>query len=112
MDNVAYGVSHAALDRMAADMAHDLRSHKVAVVSLCPMGIVEDTQWNVKDAESSRFIGRVVAALYSDTRLMSKSGKVLGTRLLAKAYGVTDDNGKLPRVIPRLRRYIKQYPEW
>src|SRR5215207_6757415 len=38
-ENVAYGVSKAAVDRMAADMAHELRDKGVAVVSLWP-GIV------------------------------------------------------------------------
>ena len=33
---VAYGVAKAASDRMAACMAHDLRPHRVAAVSLHP----------------------------------------------------------------------------
>jgi len=111
-ENVAYGVSHAAIDRMAADMAIELKPHKVAMVSLSPMGVVEDTQWNVKDAESARFIGRVITELYKDKHLMSKSGQVLGTRILGKHYGITDDNGKLPRVIPKYRHRLKAYPEW
>jgi NAD(P)-dependent dehydrogenase (short-subunit alcohol dehydrogenase family) len=33
---VAYGVGKAASERMAADMAHDLKKHNVAAVSLRP----------------------------------------------------------------------------
>jgi len=112
MENVAYGVAHAALDRMAADMAVDLRPHNIAAISLCPMGAVEDTQWNVKNAESGRFIGRVVNGLYNDKELLSKSGGIFGTRLLAKSYGITDDNGQLPQITPFAERKLKYYPEW
>lgn len=110
-ENVAYDVSHAALDRMAADMAIELKPHNVATISLSPMGIVEDTQWNVKEAESARFIGRIVTQLYNDKDLMSKSGQILGTRVLGKHYGITDDNGKLPPIIRR-DRLKTAYPEW
>lgn len=34
--NTAYGVSKAATDRLAADLAHELRPHNVAAVSLYP----------------------------------------------------------------------------
>src|SRR5215510_4079348 len=34
--NVAYGVSKAATDKLTADMAHELKPHNVAVVSLYP----------------------------------------------------------------------------
>jgi dehydrogenase/reductase SDR family protein 1 len=34
--NVIYGVSKAATDKMTSDMAHELRSHGIAVVSLYP----------------------------------------------------------------------------
>ena len=34
--NVAYGVSKAATDKLTADMAHELRRHNVAVVSMYP----------------------------------------------------------------------------
>src|SRR6185503_16828838 len=35
-ENVAYGVSKAAVNRMAADMAHELQPYQVSVVGLCP----------------------------------------------------------------------------
>lgn len=38
--NVAYGVGKAAVDRLTADTAHELKPHKVTVVSLWP-GIVK-----------------------------------------------------------------------
>lgn len=35
-ENVAYGVSKSAVNRMAADMAHELQPYQVTVVALCP----------------------------------------------------------------------------
>ncbi len=83
MNNTAYGVSKAAVDKMTEYMAKELKKYKVAVVSLYP-GLVrtESVMRNAKhfdmsNSESPQFIGRVVAALADDPNLMRKSGKVL-----------------------------------
>lgn len=96
---VAYGVAKAATDRMAATMAYDLREHGVAAVSLYP-GLVRTESvlkaaehFDLTNSESPLFVGRVVAALASDPALMDKSGQVLTTEELARAYGVVDDQG-------------------
>ncbi|MFN0120082.1 MAG: SDR family NAD(P)-dependent oxidoreductase [Blastocatellia bacterium] len=72
LGNVAYGVSKAATDRMTADMAHELRTHNVAVVSLYP-GLVrtelvmEAAAWlDLSNSASPQFTGRAVAALATD----------------------------------------------
>ena len=110
MQSVAYGVSHAAIDRMAADMAVDLRPHGVAVVSLCPMGPVEDRQFGGEEAESGIYIARCIASLCTDPKLMERSGQVLGTRLLGSEYGVTDSDGSQPPIPDRLKLW--HYQEW
>jgi hypothetical protein len=77
-----YGVSKAATDKMASDMAHELRSHGVTVVSLYP-GLVRTEAvlaagvFDLSNSESPEFIGRAVAALAGDPDLSRWSGRVL-----------------------------------
>ena len=103
--HVAYGVGKAALDRMTADMAHELRRYDVSVVSLWP-GLVlternEANRGRVKGldfsrAESLYFTGRAVAALATDDRILERSGRALVSRELADELGFTDLGGGLP----------------
>jgi NAD(P)-dependent dehydrogenase (short-subunit alcohol dehydrogenase family) len=93
---VAYGVAKAADDRMAACMAHDLRPHNVAAVSLYPglvrtEGVLKAAEYfDLTNSESPRFIGRAVAALAADPAIMDKSGRVLIAAELAGEYGFVD----------------------
>lgn len=101
--NVAYGVSKAATDKMTADMAHELRGHKVAVVSLYPglvrtEAVMQAAAWlDLSNSESPQFIGRAVAALAADPDVIEKTGKVLVAASLAQEYGFADVDGKKPR---------------
>jgi NAD(P)-dependent dehydrogenase (short-subunit alcohol dehydrogenase family) len=103
--HVAYGVGKAALDRLTADMAHELRPHGVTVVSLWP-GLVL-TERNERNrgrlpgldfdrAESLRFTGRAVAALACDADVLRHTGRALASRDLADEYDFTDVDGSLP----------------
>ncbi|HKQ53376.1 MAG TPA: SDR family NAD(P)-dependent oxidoreductase [Pyrinomonadaceae bacterium] len=101
--NVAYGVSKAATDKLTADMAHELKEHNVAVVSLYP-GLVRTekvmlaAEWlDLSNSESPQFIGRAVAALASDPGVPAKTGSVLVAASLGQEYGFTDIDGKTPR---------------
>lgn len=103
LSNVAYGVSKAATDKLTADMAHELREHQVAVISLYP-GMVRTEKvmqaaayLDMSNSESPQFIGRAVAALASDPNIMENSGRVLVAAALAQQYGFTDIDGKQPR---------------
>lgn len=103
--HVAYGVGKAALDRMTADMAHELRRHGVSVVSMWP-GLVlternEANRGRVKGldfsrAESLYFTGRAIAALAADEKCLERSGRALVSRELADEFGFTDIDGGLP----------------
>jgi len=102
--NVIYGVAKAATDKMTADMAHELRPHGVAVVSLYP-GLVRteavlqaaEAGWlDLSNSESPEFTGRVVAALANDSALMTLSGKVLVGAAMANGYGLSDIDGRYP----------------
>jgi NAD(P)-dependent dehydrogenase (short-subunit alcohol dehydrogenase family) len=101
--NVAYGVSKAATDKMAADMATELKRYGVTVVSLYPglvrtEKVMESAQWlDLTNSESPEFIGRAVVALATDADVLRHTGKVLVAAALAKEYGFTDIDGTTPR---------------
>ncbi|AHH19241.1 putative oxidoreductase, SDR family [Nocardia nova SH22a] len=115
--NVVYGVGKAAVDRLTADMAHDLADTDVTVVSLWP-GIVNtellqlvpaDAQgrrlitlpgegtFDLNDAETPHFAGRAVVALAADTGRRARTGRAWRVADLAEAYGFTDIDGRVPR---------------
>ncbi len=102
--NVLYGVSCAAVHKMAADMGHELRKNNVAVVSLVPGKVwTEMVQKSMTKhearppfCESPEFVGRAVVALATDDEVMNKTGSMLLTRELAREYGFTDSDGTLP----------------
>ena len=100
--NVLYGVSKAATDKLASDMAHELRAHRVTVVSLYP-GLVRTEAvlsagvFDLSNSESPEFIGRAVAALAGDPERIRFSGSVVVAADLALEYGFTDVDGKQPR---------------
>jgi NAD(P)-dependent dehydrogenase (short-subunit alcohol dehydrogenase family) len=102
--NVIYGVSKAATDKLTADMAHELRPHGLAVVSLYP-GLVRTEAvleaakggWlDLSNSESSEFIGRVIAALARDPGVMERSGKALVAADIALEFGIQDVDGRQP----------------
>lgn len=102
---VAYGAAKAADDRMAQAMAHELRPHNVAAVSLYP-GLVRTESvmkaaqfFDLSNSESPQFVGRGVAALAADPEVMERSGSILVSAQLALDYGFTDIDGKQPRPI-------------
>jgi len=83
--NSIYGMAKAATDKMSSDMAHELRRHGVAVVSLYPglvrteaaMEVAKGGWLDLSNSESPEFVGKVIAALVLDSRLMERSGQVL-----------------------------------
>ena len=101
-NNVPYGVAKAADDRMAKDMAHELREHNVAAVSLYPglvrtERVLRDAQYfDMSNSESPEFTGRAIVALATDPNVMEKSGKVLVAADLGLEYGFTDIDGRQP----------------
>jgi NAD(P)-dependent dehydrogenase (short-subunit alcohol dehydrogenase family) len=102
LGNTIYGISKAATDKMAADMAHELKKHNVVVVSIYP-GLVRTEAvlsagvFDLSNSESPEFVGRVVAALADDDDAKRHSGKVLVAAQIAEEYGFTDIDGKQPR---------------
>lgn len=115
MHGPAYGAGKAGTDKMAHDMAHDLKHHGVTVVSLW-LGLVKTERTDqacgaepekygaaYQVAESPEFSGRVIAALYHDPERQSRSGTIQVVAELAKHYGVKDINDRQP---PSYRRVL------
>ena len=112
---VVFGMCKTAVDRMAHDMAVELRPHGVASMSLwqgltrterAERNLAADPQMKtvtVTDPAvgcSPEFPGRVIAALAADPELMKRSGGTFITAEVAAHYGITDVDG---RVVPSLR---------
>ena len=111
--DVIFGTVKSATDRMARDMAIELKAHNVASLSLWQgFTYTERAQENLKTVpgmasqlnsavgSSVEFPGRVIAALAADPAVMRRSGGTFITAELAQDYGVTDVDG---RTIPSLR---------
>ncbi len=112
---VVFGTSKSAVDRLARDMAVELKPHSVASISIWQgltmteraernlaniPGLKEGAATRPKDACTPEFPGRVIAALARDPDVMRHSGGTFITAELAREYGVTDVDGS---VIPSLR---------
>lgn len=108
-----FGTTKTATDRMARDMAVELKPHGVASVSLWQgftytERAVENlksvpgmaAQLNSAAGSSPEFPGRVIAALLQDANVMARSGGSWINAELAAEYGVADKDG---RMIPSLR---------
>jgi NAD(P)-dependent dehydrogenase (short-subunit alcohol dehydrogenase family) len=105
MQNVVYGVSKAAMDKMVSDVAFQMREFNVAAVALYP-GLVRTEEvmkhkehFDISNSESMEFQGRAVAGLAVDPKLMEKSGRVFTSADLALEYGHSDIDGYQPRPI-------------
>jgi NAD(P)-dependent dehydrogenase (short-subunit alcohol dehydrogenase family) len=100
--NVVYGMAKAATDRLAADMAHELKPHGITVVSMYP-GLVRTEAvlaagvFDLSNSESPEFIGRAVSALAGDPEVLRRTGQVVVAAELASEYGFTDIDGQQPR---------------
>ena len=95
--SVGYGVMHAGVDRLAWDMAAELREDGVACVTLWPGGATTERA-AFPGGETPAFAGRAVAALAraGAEDLAAKSGRVLQTAELAEEYGFVDEGGGVP----------------
>ena len=103
-----------ALKGLALNMASELYAHGVAAIAVVPgflrsesmlerKGVTEAT-WrdagrtdpNFLESESPLFVGRAVAALAADPRVLDRTGQLCSSWELARDYGFTDYDGRRP----------------
>lgn len=94
--NVGYGVGKAAVDKLSADMAYQLRQHNVASIAVWPpltrteKVMAYKEQYDLKKSYSPLFTGLAIASLAADSKIMDKTGKSLRVSDLASEYGFSD----------------------
>jgi dehydrogenase/reductase SDR family member 1 len=107
-----YGVGKAGVEKLTKDTAHELREHGVSVISIWPGMVKSENRLvnaettpdgrvmlfglDLEHAETPHFSGRSVVALAQDSDHMSKTGQHFWLADLAKEYGFTDIDGKVP----------------
>ena len=119
----AYGAGKAACDRLAADMAVDLKRDYVTSISIWP-GIVGTehisrlaSEMDEKNAaqknysvfterynwETPLLTGRVIAKLACEPNAIRRTGRVVVVAELAEQYGLVDQDGASPVSLRSLR---------
>jgi NAD(P)-dependent dehydrogenase (short-subunit alcohol dehydrogenase family) len=93
--NLIYDVAKLAVDRMAAYMADELREHGIAAVALHPGFtrtelVLRYYGGDPGGTDSPLYVGRAVAALAGDAKIMTKSGRALAVDDVASEYGFAD----------------------
>lgn len=114
-----YDLGPTTLKRLMYGLAEELAPHGVAAVAIAPgfmrteevlasMGATEEDwrevartskeaqNWGFAGSETPCFVGRAIAALAADPRMMRKSGAILSSWALSEEYGFTDINGERP----------------
>ncbi len=120
--NLFYDLVKVTAARLAYAWAEELRPHKVAALYVTPgfmrtetvlehFGVTEEN-WrdgakrdqHFAHSESPLFVGRAVAALAADPRVLDKSGGLYSSYGLSGEYGFTDADGSRPDIWSRLSR--------
>ncbi len=109
-----YDLAKSSVIRMAEGLAKELEPYDGTVVSLTPgwmrseimldhFGVREENWREAVEkephfviSESTRYVGRAVAALASDSEVSRWNGQSLSSGQLAKVYGFTDLDGSQP----------------
>ena len=112
--NIVQELAKSAQKSLVFLLAEELRTHTVAAVAVTPgflrseamlehFGVTEQT-WRdggKKDphflvSESPFFVGRAIAALAADRKVIARTGDVIASWELARDYGITDHDGRRP----------------
>ena len=108
-----WNLSHHCINLLMKGIAAEAKKKKVAAVTLMPGFMRTERvvrfvntdklkkQFGFEQSESTEYVGRAVAALAGDPRVMSKSGRIHFVSDLAREYGFTDIDGRqVPRFNP------------
>jgi NAD(P)-dependent dehydrogenase (short-subunit alcohol dehydrogenase family) len=112
--NIIVALVKTSLKTLALLLAEELRKDRIAALAITPgyrrsesmlqhFGVTE-ANWRdggKKDphflaSESPLFIGRAVAALARDPKVLERSGQITSSWELAREFGFTDENGERP----------------
>ena len=104
----------AALKVLALNWAAELKPHGVVILAITPgflrsesmlqgLGVTE-ANWrdagkkdpNFLESESPLYVGRAVAALAGDPKILEQTGQLLSSWEVARRYGFTDYDGRRP----------------
>jgi NAD(P)-dependent dehydrogenase (short-subunit alcohol dehydrogenase family) len=103
-----------ALKGLALNMAAELKPHGVAAIAITPGFLrsesmleglgVSEANWrdagkqdkNFLESETPLFVGRAVAALAQDGRVLERTGQLYGSWELGREYRFTDADGRRP----------------
>jgi NAD(P)-dependent dehydrogenase (short-subunit alcohol dehydrogenase family) len=110
LGSLPYDLAKTAINRLAYVMALELQPHNVAAVALSPGWMrteavlraydTDEDHWreipDLAHTESVQYVGRAVAALAADPKVIGKSGRTLTVGDLAREYGFTDYDGRKP----------------
>lgn len=104
----AYGAHKAGLDKLAADMAVDLRDTGVSAISVWMGALASERLLAMIEAdpqkyghlpailEPTEYTGQIIWALSQDPELPSLSGQTLIGAELGRRYGITRQDGSFP----------------
>jgi len=118
------------LKGLAVILAEELRKHRVAAVAMTPgylrselmldhFGVTEEN-WqeggkqdpNFLVSETPLFIGRAVAALAGDPKVLARSGQITSSYGLAREYGFTDYDGRRPDMLTHFAKEVLPSLKW
>ena len=123
LSNLPYDLAKNAVNRLAYDVALELRESGIAAVAVSPGWMrteavlrqydlpiddsVRDLPPELERTESVFYIGRAVAALASDPSVIEKTGGVFPVGDLAREYGFTDIDGAQPPAYHLLPEHLR-----
>ncbi len=114
--NLYYDLTKTTAIRLAMDFATELRKKNIACVAITPgflrseavLETLHVTEANWRDAikkrpefaesETPYYVGRAIASLAGDPKVMKKSGRVFNSAELAREYGFVDIDGRSPKI--------------
>jgi NAD(P)-dependent dehydrogenase (short-subunit alcohol dehydrogenase family) len=110
---LVWTLSHLCINLLMKGMAGEAKKKKIAVVTVMPGFMRTERvvrtltteelkkQFGFDKSETTEYVGRAVAALAADSKVLSKSGKIHFVADLAREYGFTDTDGRqVPRFNP------------
>jgi NAD(P)-dependent dehydrogenase (short-subunit alcohol dehydrogenase family) len=128
--NLLHNVTKHANKGLALMMADELRPHRVAALAITPgflrsesmlqhFGVTEQTwrEAGKKDphflaSESPLYVGRAVAALAADPKVLARSGDVTCSWDVAREFGFTDADGSRPDWGKHAQQHVVPSMKW